>query len=52
MPTHPEIPLPSRLLYNTEQSSMCYTVDPYWLSILNLTMLILKVEESLEYFGF
>ena len=27
--------LPSRLPYNTEQSSLCYLVGPYWLSILN-----------------
>ena len=27
-----------RLLYNTEQSSMCYTVDPCWLSILNIAV--------------
>ena len=29
-------PLPSRLPYNTVQSSMCYTVGPCWLSILNI----------------
>ena len=28
-------PLPSRLPHNTEQSSMCYTVAPFWLPILN-----------------
>ena len=26
---------PFRLLHNTEQSSLCYTVGPYWSSILN-----------------
>ena len=31
----PQIPLPSRLLHNIEQSSMSYTVGP-WLSILNI----------------
>ena len=31
----PQTPLPSRLPHNTEQSSMCYTVGPCWLSILN-----------------
>ena len=31
----PEIPLPSRLPQNIEQSSLCYTVGPYWFSILN-----------------
>ena len=30
----PQTPLPSRLPHNTEQSSMCYTVGPCWLSIL------------------
>ena len=34
----PPTPLPSRLPHNIEQSSMCYTVDPCWLSILNLAM--------------
>ena len=28
--------LPSRLPHSTEQSSMCYTVGPCWLSILNI----------------
>ena len=27
--------LPSRLPHNIEQSSLCWTVGPYWLSILN-----------------
>ena len=31
----PQTPLTSRLPHNVEQSSMCYTVDPCWLSILN-----------------
>ena len=31
----PQTPLPSRLAYNIEQSSMCYTVGPCWLSFLN-----------------
>ena len=31
----PQTPLPSRLPHNTKQSSLCYTVDPCWLSILN-----------------
>ena len=30
----PQTPLPSRLAYNIEQSSMCYTVGPCWLSLL------------------
>ena len=30
----PHIPLPSRLPGNMEQSSLCYTVGPSWLSIL------------------
>ena len=31
----PQTPLPSRLRFNMEQSSVCYTVGPCWLSILN-----------------
>ena len=34
----PQTPLPSRLPHNIEQSSMCYTVGPYWLSILNIAV--------------
>jgi hypothetical protein len=30
----PQTPLPSRLPYNIEQSSICYTVGPCWLFIL------------------
>ena len=30
-----QTPLPSRLPHNIELSSMCYTVDPCWLSLLN-----------------
>ena len=36
--TFPQTPLLSRLSHNIEQSSMCYTVDPCWLSILNITV--------------
>ena len=32
----PQIPVPSRLSHNTEQSSMCYTAGSCWLSILNI----------------
>ena len=31
----PQTPLPSRLPHNTEQSTLCYTVSPCWLSIFN-----------------
>ena len=31
--------LPSKLSHNTEQSSLCYTVIPCWLSILNQNIL-------------
>ena len=27
-----------RLLHNIEQSSLCYIVGPYWLSILNIVV--------------
>ena len=30
IPILPQIPLPSRLLYNIEQNSMCYTAGPCW----------------------
>ena len=31
----PQTPLPSRLPHNIEQSCLCCTVGPFWLSILN-----------------
>ena len=31
---------PSRLLYNTEESSLCYTAGPCWLSILNIEVFV------------
>ena len=34
----PQTPLPSRLLHNIEQSSLCYTVGPCWLSFLNIAV--------------
>ena len=34
----PQTLLPSKLPYNTEQSSMCYTVGLYRLSILNIAV--------------
>ena len=34
----PQTPLPSRLPHKIEQSSLCYTVGPYWLSILNIAV--------------
>ena len=36
----PRTPLPSRLPRNVEQSSLCYTVGPCWLSILNIAVCI------------
>ena len=38
LPIPPKMPLPSRLPHNVEQSSLCYTVGPFWLSILYLTV--------------
>ena len=32
----PQTPLPSRLPHHIEQNCLCYTVDPCWLSILNI----------------
>ena len=34
----PQIPLPSRLPHDIEPSSLCYTVGPCWLSILNVVV--------------
>ena len=33
-----QTPLPSRLPDNIEQSSLCYTVGPFWLFVLNTVM--------------
>ena len=33
-----QILFPFRFLQNIEQSSLCYTVGPYWLSILNIAV--------------
>ena len=35
-----QILFPFRLLHNIEQRSLCYTVGPYWLSILNIVACI------------
>ena len=32
----PQTPLQLRLPYNIEQNSLCYTLGPCWLSILNI----------------
>ena len=32
----PQTPVPSRLPHNIEQSSLCYTIGPCWLSILKI----------------
>ena len=32
----PQTPLPPRLPQNTEQNSLCHTVGPCWLFILNI----------------
>ena len=37
-PFSPKLPSPLRLPHNTEQSSLCYTVGPCWLSILNMAV--------------
>ena len=33
-----QVLFPFRLLQDIEQTSLCYTVDPYWLSILNMAV--------------
>ena len=43
-----QIPLPSRLPHNTEQNSMCCTVGPYWLSILNTAVCSCAYFNSLD----
>ena len=40
VPILPQTPLSSSLPHNTEQSSMCYTVDFCWLFILNIKLCI------------
>ena len=35
-----QTPLPSSLPHNTEQSSLCYAMGPYWLSVLNIAVCI------------
>ena len=37
-PNSPQTPLLSRLPHNIEQSSTCYMVSPFWLSILNIAV--------------
>ena len=36
----PQTPLPSRLPHNIEQGSLCYTVGPCWLTVLNIAVCI------------
>ena len=47
--TLPQTPRPSRLLHNIEQSSLCYTVGPCWLSILNVTVCICRSQGGLPF---
>ena len=42
-----EVPFPSRLLQNIEQSSLCYTVRPCWLSIFNRDMCVYSTPKLL-----
>lgn len=47
----PQTPLPSWLPHNNEQSSLCYTVGPCWLSILNIAYTdILKTNKPKIYY--
>ena len=34
----PQTPVPSRLRHNVDQSSLCYTAGPCWLSTLNIAL--------------
>ena len=38
VPILPQTPLPSRLPHHSEQSSLCYTIGPCWLSTLNIAV--------------
>ena len=42
----PKTPLLSRLPHNIEQSSICYTIGPCWLSILNTAMYCTSIVHS------
>ena len=45
----PQTPLPSRLPHNTEQSFMCYTGGPCWLSVLNIAMCTCPSQTSYQF---
>ena len=45
----PQTPLPSRLPHNIEQGSLCYTVDPCWLTILNIAVCICTFQYVYKY---
>ena len=42
---------PFRLLHNIEQSSLCYTVSPCWLSILNIAVCTCQSQTGFCYFS-
>ena len=42
-------PLPSRLPHNTEQSFMCYTGGPCWLSVLNIAVCTCSSQTSYQF---
>ena len=46
----PQTPLPPRLPNNIKQSSLCYTVAPCWLTILNIACV--PVHPKLPYYLF
>ena len=43
----PQTPIPSRLPHNIQQSCLCCTVDPCWLSILNIAGCICLIFSSI-----
>ena len=40
---------PIRLLQNIEQSSLCYTAGPCWLSVLNIAMCTCQLQDNVHF---
>ena len=40
---------PIRLLQNIEQSSLCYTAGPCWLSILNISVCTCQLQDNIHF---
>ena len=46
-----QILFPSKLLQNIEQRSLCYTVGPYWLSVLNVAVCTCQSQTPKQFVG-